>query len=143
MGKKPQIFERYCLPCVISIFVQSVCSVLIITTPPFLQSILAKKLSALRVYLIFFYFNISVESTLHLKGGRGGVKIYRNSENYVRISLLISNSSSRWSLFHSTSFALFIMSLSLVFNFFSFSRISPFLLFCLFVFIQFLVSQFL
>jgi len=88
MGKKPQIFERYCLPCIISIFVQSVCSILIITSPPFLQNILAKSFQ-LFMFIYFFYFNNSVESTLHPKGRHGGVKIYRNSENYIRISLLI------------------------------------------------------
>ena len=89
MGKKPQRFERYCLPCVISIFVQSVCSILITyNQPSFSSKHSGQKLSALHVYLIFYFTN-SVESTLHPTERRGGVKIYRNSENYIRNSLLI------------------------------------------------------
>ena len=116
--------------------------------PSFSSKHSGQKLSTLRVYLIF-YFNNLVESTLHPRGRHGGVKIYRNSGNYITISLLIYNGSGRWNLLHSTSFTLFIMSLSLVFRFFYFSRISPFLLFCpsfsvyLFVYIQFVLSQFL
>ena len=88
MGKKPQRFERYCLPCVISIF-DAICLLSFNYNQPSLSSKHSgQKLSTFHVYLIFYFTN-SVESTLHLKGRHGGVKIYRNSENYIRISSLI------------------------------------------------------